>query len=81
MNCPWGEKALGNYLGGNREHWKQYDTTELVRGVTERLPVLIDQGGADDFLSEQLKTQLLEAACAEAGFPMEIRMQGGYDHS
>jgi S-formylglutathione hydrolase len=81
MNCPWGEKALGNYIGSDRELWRQYDTTELVRSASERLPVLVDQGGADDFLGEQLKTQLLEKAAQEADYPMTIHMQDGYDHS
>lgn len=81
MNCPWGEKALGNYIGSDRELWRQYDTTELVRSASERLPVLVDQGGADDFLEEQLKTELLEKAAQEADYPMTIHMQDGYDHS
>lgn len=81
LNCPWGEKALGNYIGNDREAWKAYDSTELVRAASERLPVLVDQGGADDFLEEQLKTELLEQACADANYPITIRMQDGYDHS
>ncbi|MEZ5571322.1 MAG: S-formylglutathione hydrolase [Halioglobus sp.] len=81
LNCPWGEKALGNYLGPNRQHWQEYDTTMLVRASQQHLPVLIDQGEADNFLTEQLKTELLEQACAEAAYPMQIRRQAGYDHS
>jgi S-formylglutathione hydrolase len=81
LNCPWGQKALGNYLGNDREAWKQYDTTELVRAAQQPLPVLIDQGEADNFLVEQLKPELLEEACAEASYPMTIRRQAGYDHS
>ena len=81
MQCPWGVKALTNYLGGDRESWKRHDTCELVRGATVHLPVLVDQGGTDNFLQEQLKTELLQQASAEAGYPMEIRMQEGYDHS
>jgi len=81
MNCPWGEKALSNYIGDNRDDWLQYDTVALVGEATEWLPVLVDQGGADDFLEEQLKTDLLAAASLEADYPMEIRMQPGYDHS
>lgn len=81
LNCPWGEKALGNYLGNDRQTWKQYDTTELVRGAEQHLPVLVDQGEADNFLAEQLKTELLEKASAEASYPMTIRRQAGYDHS
>jgi S-formylglutathione hydrolase len=81
LNCPWGEKALGNYIGDNRDDWQPYDATVLVSQATEQLPILIDQGGADDFLKEQLKTELLIAASEEASYPMEIRMQPGYDHS
>ena len=81
MRCPWGEKALTNYIGENREDWKSYDTTELIKIATEQLPILVDQGGADNFLEEQLKTELLKEACKEANYPIEIRMQSGYDHS
>lgn len=81
LNCPWGEKALGNYLGNDREAWRQYDTTELVRAAKQHLPVLVDQGEADNFLAEQLKTELLETASTETSYPMTIRRQAGYDHS
>jgi S-formylglutathione hydrolase len=81
INCPWGQKALGNYLGNDTEKWKQYDSCELVRTATERLPVLVDQGGVDGFLKEQLKTELLLQASAETNYPMTIRIQAGYDHS
>ena len=81
MNCPWGEKALSNYLGPDKETWKQYDTVHLVQNTKVRLPVLVDQGTGDNFLDEQLKTSLLKAAAEQADFPMEIRMQSGYDHS
>lgn len=81
LNCPWGEKALGRYIGGDREAWKQYDSTELIRIAQQRLPTLVDQGGADDFLQEQLKTELLQQASDEADYPITVRMQPGYDHS
>jgi S-formylglutathione hydrolase len=81
LKCPWGEKALGNYLGADRKAWENYDTCELVRAAEHRLPVLVDQGEADNFLAQQLKTELLEQACAEADYPMTIRRQAGYDHS
>jgi S-formylglutathione hydrolase len=81
MNCSWGHKALGNYIGQDRQKWKAYDTCELVRTATQRLPVLVDQGSADNFLEEQLKTELLEQASAQADYPMTIRRQDGYDHS
>ena len=78
---PWGEKAFGAYLGDDREAWKQYDAVELVKGAREKLPLLIDQGDADEFLSGQLKSELLRAACDASGHPLELRMQPGYDHS
>ena len=81
LNCPWGEKALGNYLGPDRDSWQDYDTTALIARSEQQLPVLVDQGTADNFLVEQLKTPLLEQACQDAGYPMTIRMQDGYDHS
>ncbi|MFT3757802.1 S-formylglutathione hydrolase [Thauera sp.] len=78
---PWGEKAFSNYLGENREAWKQYDSVELVASAGEKLPLLVDQGDADEFLDGQLKPQLLQAACEAAGHPLILRMQPGYDHS
>jgi len=81
MNCPWGEKALSNYIGPDRAAWRDYDACALI-GSGARLPdLLVDQGTADSFLESQLKPQLLEAACAKAGQPLTLRMQEGYDHS
>ena len=79
--CPWGQKALTSYLGEDRESWKAYDSCELVRAASLHLPVLVDQGGADNFLQQQLKTELLLQAGMEVDYPMTIRMQAGYDHS
>ena len=81
LNCPWGDKVLSNYLGDDRQVWAQYDTVELVKQATEHLPVLVDQGEADNFLVEQLKTELLIDAAQQAQYPMQIRMQPDYDHS
>ncbi len=81
LHCPWGVKAFTHYLGDNTEDWAQYDTTVLVRSVPERLPILVDQGAADNFLAEQLKTELLMQASKDADYPMQIRFQPGYDHS
>ena len=78
---PWGEKAFSAYLGDDREAWKAYDATALVADAPERLPLLVDQGDADEFLDAQLKPQLLQAACEAAGHPITLRMQPGYDHS
>lgn len=82
VNCPWGQKALGHYLGSQSAQWDDYDSCTLIKRATgPRLPVLVDQGDADDFLTEQLKTELLIKAADEADYPMQIRYQPGYDHS
>ncbi len=79
--CPWGEKALGNYIGSDKAAWAEYDTVELVKTAKERLPLLVDQGDADNFLVEQLKPELLTEVCEANGHPLELRIQPGYDHS
>lgn len=81
MDCPWGEKALGNYLGLDRTTWAKHDASELVRHAEKQLPLLVDQGLADNFLAEQLKPEMLEAAAAESGYALTLRRQEGYDHS
>lgn len=81
MHCPWGEKAFSHYLGEDREQWRQWDACELIASASERLPLLIDQGDKDGFLTEQLKPELLRAAATAAGHPLTLRMQPGYDHS
>ena len=78
---PWGEKALSRYLGEDREAWAEYDAVALIENGARVDHLLIDQGTADNFLEEQLKTGLLSVACAKAGIPAEVRMQEGYDHS
>lgn len=81
INVPWGEKAFTAYLGDNRAAWKAYDSCELMAKAKVHLPMLIDQGEGDNFLAEQLKPESLVAAAKEAGYPLELRMQEGYDHS
>lgn len=78
---PWGEKAFAAYLGEARETWRRWDASELIASAAEKLPLLIDQGEADEFLHGQLKPQLLQAAAAAAGHPLGLRLQPGYDHS
>lgn len=77
----WGEKAFSAYLGEDREAWQAWDATALVPAAQERLPLLIDQGGDDEFLATQLKPELLRAACEAAGHPLQLRLRPGYDHS
>ena len=81
LNCPWGHKALGGYIGDNQENWRAYDACALVADAAERLPILVDQGDADNFLTEQLKSHLLQEACDKARHPLTLRIQPGYDHS
>lgn len=81
MRCPWGQKALGLYLGNKADAWQRYDTVALIRAGAKQLPMLVDQGLADNFLATQLKTELLEAALQDTGYKAEVRYQAGYDHS
>ena len=81
INCPWGEKALGGYLGPDRALWADYDACALIAGGARLPDLLVDQGEANNFLTDQLKTHLLTEACEAAGQKATIRMQPGYDHS
>ncbi|MGB3712612.1 MAG: S-formylglutathione hydrolase [Erythrobacter sp.] len=78
---PWGEKALGRYLGDDRSAWREYDAVALIEDGAKPPPMLVDQGTADQFLEEQLQTRRLVAACEAAGIDATIRKQEGYDHS
>ncbi|WP_290537181.1 S-formylglutathione hydrolase [Alcanivorax sp.] len=82
MQCPWGEKALEGYLGHNRESWEAWDACELIKANGSALALMVDQGDADNFYQDgQLQPESLTAACEEAGVPITLRMQPGYDHS
>lgn len=81
MRVPWGEKAFSRYLGSERAAWRRYDATELVSQSPSSAAMLIDQGGADDFLPEQLQPEQFQAAAEAAGQEITLRMQPGYDHS
>lgn len=78
---PWGQKAFTAYLGEDRSAWAAWDASELVATAEEKLPLLVDQGGGDEFLDTQLQPQWLQAACTAAGHPLQLRLQPGYDHS
>jgi S-formylglutathione hydrolase len=80
MQCPWGKKALGNYLGTDTQSWREYDASELVARGAYPGPILIDQGGSDPFLVEQLLPEKFAAAAAKSGQSLNLRMQPGYDH-
>lgn len=78
---PWGRKAFTAYLGPDPAAWREWDACELLASAGQRLPLLVDQGGDDPFLEEQLRPQLLQAACEAASHPLSLRVHAGYDHS
>ncbi len=79
--CGWGEGCFGAYLGSDKNDWGQYDATELVKNGAESVPILVDQGTADEFLADQLNPEALIEACSDRDIPLQLRMQDGYDHS
>jgi S-formylglutathione hydrolase len=81
MRCPWGQKALRSYLGDDPASWAAHDSTELLGETDERLPFLVDQGDADEFIATQLKPEFLRDAAQAALYPIDLRIQPGYDHS
>lgn len=80
---PWGQQAFSAYLGDDTDRWQQYDTVKLISQSQgkRQLPILIDQGLADEFLLAQLQPERLEQAAAQANYPITLRRQDGYDHS
>lgn len=78
---PWGRKAFSAYLGEDETQWLQYDSCHLLTNATEQLPVLIDQGDADQFLEVQLQPEKLAELAKQRGWPLTLRIQPGYDHS
>ena len=83
LHSLWGKKALGYYLGDDTSTWMHYDSCEVARNVDDPnaySKILVDQGADDPFLAEQLKPELLKAACEESGLPLELRIHDGYDH-
>ena len=78
---PWGQKAFAAYLGDDSALWADYDSTLLVAEANHKLPILIDQGDADNFYPQQLQPQTFVAAARSAGFTVEFNLRPGYDHS
>ncbi|MCU0536325.1 MAG: S-formylglutathione hydrolase [Hydrococcus sp. Prado102] len=82
MQCQWGEKAFTAYLGSDRNNWRDYDASELVKKMPFKSPILIDQGTTDPFYQQkQLLPEVFEEACQQVGQPLTLRWQEGYDHS
>ena len=78
---PWGQKALGGYLGDHAQAWRRHDAVALIEDGARFPEILVDVGTDDPFLADQLRPELLEAACEQAGIPLTLRLQPGYDHS
>ncbi|WP_286238289.1 S-formylglutathione hydrolase [Neptuniibacter halophilus] len=81
MQCPWGQKAFTAYLGADKRLWQAYDACYLLRESQDQLPMLVDQGNADQFLEEQLRPETLVAAAESRDYPLQMRQHDGYDHS
>ena len=81
VNCPWGQKAFTAYLGDDQALWQQHDASMLMLETKDFLPTRVDQGEADNFLEEQLKPTVLQASATERGYPLELNIHQGYDHS
>jgi S-formylglutathione hydrolase len=80
MQCPWGRKAFTGYLGRDESAWLKYDASVLVAQRPFHTPILVDQGGADQFLTEQLHPDVFADSCRRSGQALELRMHAGYDH-
>ena len=78
---PWGIKALGGYLGDDKQAWRKHDAVALIEDGARFSDLLVDYGDADPFLTEQLRPELLQSACEKANIPLILRTQPGYDHS
>jgi S-formylglutathione hydrolase len=79
IESPTGKKVFGHYLGDDIRQWEQYDASLLIATATEKLPILMDQGEADEILS-RLNPEALKAACEKANYPLRLRMRKDYDH-
>jgi S-formylglutathione hydrolase len=78
---PWGQKALGRYLGEDRSAWRAHDSVALIEDGARLPELLVDVGESDPFLDKELKPELIERACADAGIALTLRRHAGYDHS
>ena len=78
---PWGQRALAGYLGAETGSWRRHDAVALIENGARLPDILVDVGDKDPFLEQELRPELLERACADAGIPLTLRIQPGYDHS
>jgi S-formylglutathione hydrolase len=78
---PWGQKALGGYLGDDRATWRGHDAVALIEDGARVPELLVDVGTADTFLEKELRPDLLQKACSDAGIGLQLNLRDGYDHS
>lgn len=78
---PWGQKALGGYLGDDRAAWRRHDAVALIEDGARIDGLLVDVGTSDNFLEKELRPELLVKACGDAGIPLQLNRRDGYDHS
>lgn len=79
--CDWGRKALSRYLGEDPQAWQAYDSCALIEQSPHQVPLLVEQGSLDPFLTDQLQPDKLQQVCVERGYPLTYRLREGYDHS
>ena len=80
-SVPWGKKALGHYLGQDQSEWHAYDASELIKQAKQHLPMRIDIGDKDDYLSTQLRPDVLLQSAAANHYQIDYHLHPGYDHS
>lgn len=80
---PWGQKAFTHYLGNDEAKWQEWDSCALMLASdsANAIPMLIDQGDADQFLAGQLQPAVFAEAARQKEWPLTLRIQPGYDHS
>ncbi|TYK66535.1 S-formylglutathione hydrolase [Colwellia echini] len=81
INCPWGQKAFTAYLGNDTATWSEYDASKLMATSIDFVAAKVDQGGGDNFITEQLKPESLMLAAEQSNYPLELTIHQGYDHS
>ncbi|OPH39590.1 S-formylglutathione hydrolase [Moraxella equi] len=77
----WGQKAFSAYLGDDKNAWQDYDSVALLEKHRPNLPILIEQGDKDQFLTEQLKPELFCQMADKLGVVYQFNLRAGYDHS
>lgn len=83
INCPWGKKALRNYLGDDQSKWNEYDATEIIAAGNYKSAqniIRIDQGLDDEFYGRELCTDKFEQVCKDNELVIDIHRHPGHGH-